>query len=110
MAALFLTLAACALHAQPTQPSFEVASIRPTKARGNAPAISPSLARASPAAATTPYSYYRYQFTNCPIDRLANAIQADHPILDKTGLTGLDDIVFFATADAPSTTSPTPVT
>lgn len=199
MAALFLTLAACALHAQPTPPSFEVASIRPhegplqrigdfaisgarvtyggynpillvmeaynlkrfqvdigapklplddfyevaavapgtfvtrdqsrvmlqsllaTRFRlqfhrepreiavyelvvdRNGPSLkpgtgdSPCFVRLGPVQPND--RNYRYQFTNCPIDRLANTIQADRPILDKTGLTGLHDIVFFATPD-----------
>jgi len=42
---------------------------------------------------------YRYQFTNCPVDRLVNALWADRPILDKTGLTGRYDITMFATPD-----------
>jgi uncharacterized protein (TIGR03435 family) len=42
---------------------------------------------------------YRYQTINCPIDRFVGALQADRPILDKTGLTGRYDIEIFATPD-----------
>jgi hypothetical protein len=127
MAALFLTLAACALHAQPTLPSFE-AAIGPHEGplqrigdfaisgarvtyRGYNPVLlvmeaynlkpgtgdNPCFVRLGPVQPND--RNYRYQFTNRPIDRLANAIQADRPILDKTGLTGLHDLVFFATPD-----------
>jgi uncharacterized protein (TIGR03435 family) len=42
---------------------------------------------------------YRYQFTDCTLDRLVNSLWADRPILDKTGLTGRYDITMFATPD-----------
>jgi uncharacterized protein (TIGR03435 family) len=42
---------------------------------------------------------YRYQFTNCSVDRFANALPADRPVLDKTGLAGRYDITFFVTPD-----------
>ena len=42
---------------------------------------------------------YRYQFTNCTLAPLVNTLQADRPILDKTGLTGRYDITMFATPD-----------
>jgi len=40
---------------------------------------------------------YRYQYTNCTLDPLVNTLQADRPIVDKTGLTGRYDITLFAT-------------
>jgi uncharacterized protein (TIGR03435 family) len=40
---------------------------------------------------------YRYQYTNCTLDPLVNTLQADRPIVDKTGLTGRYDITVFAT-------------
>jgi uncharacterized protein (TIGR03435 family) len=40
---------------------------------------------------------YQYQFTNCALDRLVNSLQADRPILDKTGLAGRYDITLSAT-------------
>ena len=40
---------------------------------------------------------YRYQYTNCALDPLVNTLQADRPIIDKTGLTGKYDITLFAT-------------
>jgi uncharacterized protein (TIGR03435 family) len=40
---------------------------------------------------------YRYQFKNCNLAPLANALQADRPVLDKTGLTGRYDITLTAT-------------
>jgi uncharacterized protein (TIGR03435 family) len=42
---------------------------------------------------------YRYQFTNCTLAPLVNTLQADRPILDKTGLSGRYDITMFATPD-----------
>jgi uncharacterized protein (TIGR03435 family) len=42
---------------------------------------------------------YRYQFTNCTLTPLVDTLQADRPILDKTGLTGRYDITMFATPD-----------
>ena len=42
---------------------------------------------------------YRYQFTNCTLSGLVGSLQADRPILDKTGLTGRYDITIFATPD-----------
>ena len=42
---------------------------------------------------------YRYQFSNCTLTPLVDTLQADRPILDKTGLTGRYDIVMFATPD-----------
>jgi uncharacterized protein (TIGR03435 family) len=42
---------------------------------------------------------YRYQFTNCTLTPLVETLQADRPILDKTGLTGRYDIIMFATPD-----------
>ena len=42
---------------------------------------------------------YRYKTINCPIDSFVGALQADRPILDKTGLTGKYDIEIFATPD-----------
>jgi uncharacterized protein (TIGR03435 family) len=42
---------------------------------------------------------YRYQFTNCSLDRLVNSLPADRPILDKTGLGGRFDITFFVTPE-----------
>jgi uncharacterized protein (TIGR03435 family) len=40
---------------------------------------------------------YRYQYTNCTLDPLVNTLQADRPIVDKTGLTGRYDVTLFAT-------------
>ena len=40
---------------------------------------------------------YRYQFTSCTLDPLVNTLQADRPIIDKTGLTGKYDITLSAT-------------
>jgi len=40
---------------------------------------------------------YRYQLVNCPVERLADNLWADRPIVDKTGLTGLYDITLLAT-------------
>jgi len=40
---------------------------------------------------------YRYQYINCQLAPLLNTLQADRPILDKTGLTGDYDIVLSAT-------------
>jgi uncharacterized protein (TIGR03435 family) len=40
---------------------------------------------------------YRYQFTNCSLDRLVDVLQADRPIVDGTGLDARYDIVLFAT-------------
>jgi uncharacterized protein (TIGR03435 family) len=42
---------------------------------------------------------YRYRFTNCSLTPLVNTLQADRPILNKTGLTGHYDITMFATPD-----------
>ena len=42
---------------------------------------------------------HRYQFTNCTLTPLVNTLQADRPILDRTGLTGRYDITMFATPD-----------
>jgi uncharacterized protein (TIGR03435 family) len=42
---------------------------------------------------------YRYQFTNCTLDRLVNNLQVDRPVLDKTGLTGRYDMTISATPD-----------
>ena len=42
---------------------------------------------------------YRYQFTNCTLSSLVDRLQANRPILDKTGLTGRYDIMMFATPD-----------
>jgi uncharacterized protein (TIGR03435 family) len=42
---------------------------------------------------------YRYQFTNCTLTPLVDTLQADRPILDKTGLTGRYDITMLATPD-----------
>jgi uncharacterized protein (TIGR03435 family) len=42
---------------------------------------------------------YRYQFTNCTLTLLVNTLQADRPILDRTGLAGRYDITMFATPD-----------
>jgi uncharacterized protein (TIGR03435 family) len=40
---------------------------------------------------------YRYQFTNCTLAPLVDALQADRPIVDNTGLAGRYDITLFAT-------------
>jgi uncharacterized protein (TIGR03435 family) len=40
---------------------------------------------------------YRYQYTNCTLDPLVNTLQADRPVLDRTGLTGQYDITLTAT-------------
>jgi uncharacterized protein (TIGR03435 family) len=42
---------------------------------------------------------YRYRFVNCPLDRLVDTLEADRPIVDRTGLTGNYDIVLFATPE-----------
>ena len=42
---------------------------------------------------------YRYRFTNCTLTPLVDTLQADRPILDKTGLTGRYDLTVFATPD-----------
>ncbi len=42
---------------------------------------------------------YRYQFTNCTLTPLVDTLQADRPILDKTGLTARYGITMFATPD-----------
>jgi uncharacterized protein (TIGR03435 family) len=42
---------------------------------------------------------YRYAYSNCTIDRLADALLGDRPILDRTGLTGRYDIEIFATPE-----------
>jgi|HubBroStandDraft_5_1064220.scaffolds.fasta_scaffold208159_1 uncharacterized protein (TIGR03435 family) len=42
---------------------------------------------------------YRYQFTNCTLTLLVDTLQADRPILDRTGLAGRYDITMFATPD-----------
>ncbi len=42
---------------------------------------------------------YRYQFTNCAVDGLADSLPADRPVLNKTGLTGRYDVTFFVTPD-----------
>lgn len=42
---------------------------------------------------------YRYQFTNCTLDRLVTSLSADRPILDKTGLAGRYDITMVATPE-----------
>ena len=40
---------------------------------------------------------YRYQYTDCPLDPLVNTIQADRPVVDRTGLAGKYDITLTAT-------------
>jgi uncharacterized protein (TIGR03435 family) len=42
---------------------------------------------------------YRYQFTNCGLSVLVDTLQADRPILDRTGLNGLYDISLVATPE-----------
>jgi uncharacterized protein (TIGR03435 family) len=42
---------------------------------------------------------YRYAYSNCTIDPLADALLADRPILNRTGLTGRYDIELFATPE-----------
>jgi len=42
---------------------------------------------------------YRYAYSNCTIDRLADALLGDRPILNRTGLTGRYDIEIFATPE-----------
>jgi uncharacterized protein (TIGR03435 family) len=42
---------------------------------------------------------YRYAYSNCPLDRLADNLLADRPILNQTGLTGQYDIEIFATPE-----------
>jgi uncharacterized protein (TIGR03435 family) len=42
---------------------------------------------------------YRYQFTNCTLDRLVTTLPADRPVLDKTGLTGRYDITMVITPE-----------
>lgn len=42
---------------------------------------------------------YRYRYTNCTLEPLVNTLQADRPILNKTGLTGRYDITIFATPE-----------
>jgi uncharacterized protein (TIGR03435 family) len=51
---------------------------------------------------------YRYQFTNCTLTPLVENLQADRPILDKTGLPGRYDISMFATPDFKLRTSSEP--
>jgi uncharacterized protein (TIGR03435 family) len=42
---------------------------------------------------------YRYRYTNCTLDPLIDALSADRPILNQTGLTGRYDIEIFATPE-----------
>ena len=42
---------------------------------------------------------YRYRYSNCTLDPLIEALSADRPILDQTGLTGKYDIDIFATPE-----------
>lgn len=42
---------------------------------------------------------YRYQYINCTLAPLVNTLQADRPILDRTGLTGRYDVTLSATPD-----------
>jgi uncharacterized protein (TIGR03435 family) len=42
---------------------------------------------------------YRYQFVNCPLDRLADSLGADRPILNRTDLAGNYDISIFVTPE-----------
>jgi len=40
---------------------------------------------------------YQYQYTNCPLDSLVDALLLDHPVVDRTGLSGRYDFTFAAT-------------
>jgi len=40
---------------------------------------------------------YGYQYTNCTLEPLVNTLQADRPIVDRTGLKGRYDVSLFAT-------------
>ena len=42
---------------------------------------------------------YRYRYSNCTLEPLIDALSADRPILDRTGLTGRYDIEIFATPE-----------
>jgi uncharacterized protein (TIGR03435 family) len=42
---------------------------------------------------------YRYQNTNYTLDPLIDALSADRPVLDQTGLAGQYDIEIFATPE-----------
>jgi uncharacterized protein (TIGR03435 family) len=42
---------------------------------------------------------YRYAYSNCTIDRLADTLLGDRPILNRTGVTGRYDIKIFATPE-----------
>jgi uncharacterized protein (TIGR03435 family) len=42
---------------------------------------------------------YRYQYSNCTLEPLIDALSADRPILDRTGLAGHYDIEIFATPE-----------
>jgi uncharacterized protein (TIGR03435 family) len=67
----------------------------------NGPSLKPGSGDAACAARIGPLQpqdrNYQYQFTNCALDRLVNSLQADRPILDKTGLAGRYDITLSAT-------------
>jgi uncharacterized protein (TIGR03435 family) len=42
---------------------------------------------------------YRYEYSNCTLDTLVEALSADRPILDRTGLTGRYDFEIVATPE-----------
>jgi uncharacterized protein (TIGR03435 family) len=67
----------------------------------NGPSLKPGSGDAACASRIGPLQpqdrNYQYQFTNCALDRLVNTLQADRPILDKTGLTGRYDITLSST-------------
>ena len=67
----------------------------------NGPALKPGTGRPlRKADRTRPHDRnYRCQFTNCTVDRLADALPADRHVLNKTGLTWRYDVTFFVTPE-----------
>jgi uncharacterized protein (TIGR03435 family) len=67
----------------------------------NGPSLKPGSGGAACASRIGPVQpqdrNYQYQFTNCALDVLVNSLQADRPIVDKTGLSGQYDITLSAT-------------